>query len=164
MSMIQTYKGWVFVALSAILLTTVARRELRLRERAEELLQEEKERARVYLDVANVLLVVLGNDGRVRLVNRKGADVVGLPEEEIVGLPWIERFIPEAGRQAALEEFRRLLGGVKAGGALETPVLTRDGKERLIAWQYAVIRDERGGVTAVLASGEDVTDRRRAES
>jgi PAS domain S-box-containing protein len=45
----------------------------------------------------------------------------------------------------------------------ENPVLTKQGEERIIAWHNAVLRDEAGTVTAVLSSGEDITERRKSE-
>ena len=45
----------------------------------------------------------------------------------------------------------------------ENAVLTSDGQERLIAWHNALLRDQAGNIVGTLSSGEDITDRRRAE-
>ena len=45
----------------------------------------------------------------------------------------------------------------------ENPILTASGEERIIAWHNSVLRDDAGRVVSTLSSGEDVTDRRRAE-
>lgn len=47
---LQTYKGWLFVAASGLLLYLLARREFRQRERTEEALRASKERAERYLE------------------------------------------------------------------------------------------------------------------
>ena len=46
----------------------------------------------------------------------------------------------------------------------ENPVITRTGRERIIAWHNSVLRNERGQVTGVLCSGEDITDRKLAQA
>ena len=45
----------------------------------------------------------------------------------------------------------------------ENPLLTMRGEKRLMAWHRSVIRDENGRIVATLSSGEDITERKRAE-
>jgi PAS domain S-box-containing protein/putative nucleotidyltransferase with HDIG domain len=163
-TVLQTYKGWAFVAVSALLIAFLIGRELRERGRVERRLQGEQERARMYLDVAGVILLVMGRDERVTLINRKGVEVLGLPEKEIAERNWFDTFVPERARVEARALFRRLVAGEGgAGQAAESPVLSKDGRERSIAWYHAPVRDGAGGISGVLSSGEDVTGRRRTE-
>ena len=46
---------------------------------------------------------------------------------------------------------------------LENAVLTKSGEERMIAWRNTVLRDSAGNIIGTLSSGEDITDRKRAE-
>ena len=46
---------------------------------------------------------------------------------------------------------------------LENPILTSRGEERMIAWHNSVVRDENGEIIGTLSSGEDITERKRAE-
>lgn len=41
--------------------------------------------------------------------------------------------------------------------------MTSGGSERLIAWHNTALRDDSGGIIAVLFSGEDITEEREAE-
>jgi light-regulated signal transduction histidine kinase (bacteriophytochrome) len=45
----------------------------------------------------------------------------------------------------------------------ENPIVSRQGEERLIAWHNAVLENDTGEIIATLSSGEDITDRKRAE-
>ena len=45
----------------------------------------------------------------------------------------------------------------------KTAVLTRSGRERIIAWHNTLLRDKAGQCVGTLSSGEDITDRKRAE-
>ncbi|MHB8836916.1 MAG: PAS domain S-box protein [Candidatus Methylomirabilia bacterium] len=131
---------------------------------AEQRLRQEKERAQNYLDVAGVMLLVLEPDGHVRLINRKGALILGFTEEQIVGRDWFDHFIPERLRESARAVFTRLVAGEEpALESFEHPVLTRDGAERLVIWNNVLIRDEAGRIFAVLNSGEDITERALAQ-
>jgi PAS domain S-box-containing protein len=116
------------------------------------------------LDLVQVAVVSLDNQGRVSLVNRKGCDLLGYDADEILGRNWFESFLPESIRDETAEVFRRLMND-EAGGVeyFENPVLTRAGEERLIAWHNAILRDRAGKPTGTLSSGEDITDRKAAE-
>jgi PAS domain S-box-containing protein len=100
----------------------------------------------------------------VLLINRKGAQILGYAEDEIIGKNWFDTFIPARIRSELRAGFRRLLAGeVEPVEYFEISVVTRSGEERLIAWNNTFIRDESGKGIAALSSGEDITARRRAE-
>ncbi len=163
-TMIQTYKGWAFVAASALLLAFLVGRELRQRGRVEETLRSEQDLTRLYLDVTEVILLVVAADERVKLINRKGAEVLGTPVDAVAGKNWFDLAVPEGARAEAREVFRKTLAGKGTAAApTESPVRSRDGRERLIAWHHAPVRDGAGEIIGVLSSGEDVTERKRVE-
>ena len=137
-------------------------RDITLRSTAEAARRKEKERAEQYLDVAGVILRVLDQSGAVTLINRKGSEILGYGEEEIVGKNWFEHFVPERLRKEVREVFARLLAGQDVE-YYENPITTRSGEERTIAWHNTLIKDEHGRIIAALSSGEDVTARKRAE-
>lgn len=138
-------------------------RDVSERRRFARALREEHEKASKYLEVAAVLMVVLNTDGTVRLINRKGCEILGRREEEIIGRNWFDAFLPEDRRS----ELRRLFEQAVASGGpdlpvqWENPVLTAGGEERDVEWYNTVLTDEHGRVTAVISSGQDVTERKR---
>ncbi|MBI5453433.1 MAG: PAS domain S-box protein, partial [Deltaproteobacteria bacterium] len=133
-----------------------------IRERNAEILME-KDRARMYLDLAGVVIVAIGLDEKVRLINRKGCDLLGLRAEYIIGLNWFESFVPEHSREEMRECFRRYLKGEEKTDYYEKDIVTAEGGVRTVAWHNTVLRDLSGAVIGTLSSGEDVTDKRRAE-
>jgi len=139
-------------------------RDITKRKSAEQALRDEKERAQRYLDVAGVMLVVLDRAGRVRLANRKACDVLGRSETELMGRSWFDYCVPARAREAVYAEFQRLVSGSGEGSEhYENAVLTADGRERIVAWRNIVLTDKAGAVAGTLSSGEDITERRRAE-
>ncbi len=83
---------------------------------------------------------------------------------KIIGKNWFDAFVPRRLRDELKRNFKNLLkGNVKVMEYYENPVLTKSGKERLIAWHNTILKDEKGGVVASLSSGEDITERKRAE-
>jgi PAS domain S-box-containing protein len=134
------------------------------RKAAVDALRRERDRAQSYLDLAEVMLLALDANGRIALINRKGCEILGYTEAELVGRDWFERCVPERAREISRRGFGDVLAGRRDALAyVEDPVVTREGDAKLIAWRTTVVRDERGETVGTLSSGEDVTERRRAE-
>ncbi|HUT88111.1 MAG TPA: PAS domain S-box protein [Thermoguttaceae bacterium] len=139
-------------------------RNITERKRAVKALRAEKERAQTYLDIAGVILVAMGADERVTLINRKGCEVLGRSEDEVVGENWLDIAIPERERERVRRTFAMLMAGdIEPAVYVENPVVARDGTERIIGWRNVVLQDPVGNVVGTLSSGEDVTERKRME-
>ena len=134
------------------------------RQRSEKALTDEKNKAQKYLDVAQVMLVVLDADQKVVLINKKGCEILCYQENEIIGRDWCDNFIPEPQRDHVRAVISKVLqGSLEPVEYLESPVLTKSGAERIIAWRNTVLSDRTSRIEAMLSSGEDITDRKNAE-
>ncbi|NQT11306.1 MAG: PAS domain S-box protein [Planctomycetes bacterium] len=138
--------------------------EIEQRKRAEETAKEEKDRIQHYLDTAGVILVALDSDERVLLIDRKGREILKRKEAELLGENWFDTVIPQRDRDRVRQVFQNLMAGrLEAVEYYESPVLTKNGEERLIAWRNALLKDPSGKIIGTLSSGEDITERKRAE-
>jgi PAS domain S-box-containing protein len=134
------------------------------RKQAEDALRQERDKAQQYLDIAGVMFVAIDRDERVSLVNAKGCEVIGYEAQDIIGKNWFDTFLPGEVREEVRGIFTQLMAGdIPPAEHYENPVLTRSGEERTIAWHNTVLRDEAGRICGVLSSGEDITERKRAE-
>jgi diguanylate cyclase (GGDEF)-like protein/PAS domain S-box-containing protein len=121
-------------------------------------------RAQHYLDVAGTILLVLRTDQTVELLNRHGRELLGYEDGELIGRDWYDAVVPEDDRAARRDNFTRVLaGGSERFTYHQGDVITRTGERRTIAWRNVQLRDTAGEVTGILASGEDITERLRAE-
>lgn len=138
--------------------------EITEHKRLQKALEEEIAKARNYLDIAGVTLVVINAEERVTLINRKGCKILGYDESEIVGKNWFDTFIPERIKQDLKAVFTELMSGdVSPVEYFENPVLTKSGEEKIIAWHNMILRDDKGNITGTLSSGEDITEHKHAE-
>ena len=72
--------------------------------------------------------------------------------------------VPEQERMTLRSGFDDLMRGESPlVERLESAVVTQGGELRTIAWHHTLLRDADGEVAGTLSSGEDVTDRHRAE-
>ncbi len=135
------------------------------RKKSEELFRKEKEIAQMYLDIAPVLFVVIGNDEKVILINQNGCRMLACQENEIIDKNWFDFFIPEDERENTRTLFRNLLSGkIGAPGSVENEIINARNERKLISWKNTIIRDEKGNAVATLSAGEDVTDKKSQEN
>lgn len=129
------------------------------------LLIREHRQAQNYLDIASVMLLALDSQGNVALINRKGMEILGYEEDELLRKNWFTSCLPEKMVAEARNMFDHLIkGDDKSERYYENLVLTKSGDERLIAFHNTPIEDEDGKITGILSSGEDITERRQIEN
>ncbi|MGA2477546.1 MAG: ATP-binding protein [Spirochaetia bacterium] len=160
-AMVYLFVGISFGRLGAIHRTL--QNTIDSRNQLERTLVAAQQSAQQYLDIAGVILMVLDREGRISLMNRKGHEIFGYGDGELVGRIYSEVCLPRRVREEMRLGFDRLVGGEAAMEYHENPIVTRNGQERLIAWHNTLLRDSSGAFVAILSSGEDITERRKAE-
>jgi len=138
--------------------------DISIQKAMEDALRQERDASQRYLGVVGSIVIVIRQDQTVSLINQAGCQLLGYRQEQIMGANWFDRCLPERLRASAKAYFNQLIvGDIDLIKSLEGMVLTRSGEERIITWRNTVLRDAAGRVTGTLSSGEDVTERRRAE-
>ena len=79
--------------------------------RAESAVRDERDRAQRYLDTAEVILLALDVEGRITSINRKGCDLLGWTERELVGRDWFDMCLAPQERVGVRERFGNLIRG-----------------------------------------------------
>jgi len=127
-------------------------------------LREERNKAQQYLNIAGVVIVAINEKGTVSLINKKGCDVLGYKEDEIIGKNWFDLCVPERFREERNETFQKVMAGIEEEVEdYENIILTKSGEERIIAWHNTSLTDEKGRIIGTLSSGEDITQRKQTE-
>src|SRR4051812_45910456 len=135
-----------------------------LRRKALATLERERQLNRLYLDLAQVMLVATDRTGTVQLVNQRAVRVLKLGDGDIMGHNWIDSCVAPDDRPAARNAFRALLLNTSDEPlTCDYHVRASDGEDRFITWRGVALRDAEDVATGALLSGEDVTDQRRAE-
>jgi PAS domain S-box-containing protein len=125
----------------------------------EQKLSRERDGIKQLLDIAGVLILVLNPEGIVTLANPSVSETLGYKNQEIVGKNWFDDFLPPGTRKRVKIIFRKVMAGdFITSERVENPVLTKQGKEKIIDWHNSVIRDKQGKITGTLSSGFDVTE------
>ena len=158
----QSSENTTFLLMALAFAAVMGVWQARGRERRAVQLADEHGRSQRYLDVAGTMIVVMDAAGRVLQVNRRSCEVLGYREEELVGRDWFELAVPADVRTAARAAFTAALNGIALDDASpESPVVTRAGARRSIAWTSRIVPTGNG--VGILVAGEDVTEQRIAQ-
>ena len=117
-----------------------------------------------YLDVAQVLIMALDNNKNVIMINQKGADTLGCTKEEIIGKNWMENFLPKSIKADITKLSNDVINKKGNYHENENMILTKSGEERLLSWKNTPLLDDEGNSIGILASGEDITVKRKQEN
>lgn len=130
--------------------------------RTEAALQEERNVVSAILDTVGALVAVLDRAGRIIRFNRACEQTSGHSFEDVHGRFMWELFgVPEEAERFR-ESFDQLRSGLVPSNN-ESYWVTRDGVRRLISWSSTVLPGSDGKLAFVIATGIDITERKRLE-
>jgi len=140
-------------------------RDISDRMETENALRAQRDLAQMYLKMAANLFLVLDPDGNISLLNRVGRDVLELSDDEdVTGVSWFD-FVPKDELKDVKETFVRLMKGeLDSIDHYERSILTRKKNLKLVAWRANVLYDDKKKIIGLISSGEDITERRTAET
>lgn len=128
-------------------------------------LRAEKDKAQSYLDMAGSILIVIDRDQRIKMLNKKGLEMLGMThEEEVIGKNAFNYFASKSERDALIEGFKKVITGeVPLVEYYERRIVSKRGEERIIGWHNSLLEDISGKIIGVLSSGDDITEKKFRE-
>ena len=130
--------------------------------KTEAALQQERNVMSAILDTVSAMVVVLDSAGRIIRFNRACEQTSGYAFEE-VRYKYVWELFTVADEA---DHFKSVFEHMRAGQAqneYESHWVTRDGSRRLISWSGTAMLGDRGTPAYVIATGVDITERKRLE-
>ncbi|HKB85914.1 MAG TPA: PAS domain S-box protein [Ignavibacteriaceae bacterium] len=114
-------------------------------------------------DLANLLILVIDEDQKIRLINKKACDLVGIEQDEILGKEWTV-LVPDNLKHVLRENientFREIIPPPQDR---EIVLISKSGEPKIIQYNNAVLRDETGKIVRIMSLGLDVTEKKKEE-
>lgn len=117
---------------------------------------------RSVLGAIGSVVVCLSPDHRILEWNPEAARLYGRSREEVLGKNYLELFVPEDYRDLVAADIRKVLAG-EPTDSFENPVHIRGGATRLVLWNVRPILGRGLRPIGIIACGQDITARKRAE-
>jgi PAS domain S-box-containing protein len=132
------------------------------RKRLEEALLKERDFAESIIRTAQAIILILDPNGHIVYINPYMEKISGYTLEMVKGKDWFEMFLPAHMKKEVLILFKKAIGGVKTRGYAHS-ILLKNGRERVIEWYDTTFKGADGSVEGLLAIGQDITAKNKAE-
>jgi two-component system sporulation sensor kinase A len=160
----------VFVNMSATLIrdekgkavgTLGINRDITQRKILERELKESEERYRAMVESAHDMVAIIGEDYRLKYVNKKAEDLTAYSREELRGMDFRD-LLDKGSRRSVLERFRKKKRGERVPVRYEFDIFRKDGEKRRVESSSSNLMDADGSINTV-AYIKDITERKRFE-
>ncbi len=128
------------------------------RKKAEIEYQRSENKYKLVLETIKIPAISIDKKGNIIFCNGQMAQTLGYAQDELMGLNWLDKFVPEREREELYHAF--LNNSFKA--QFISSIVCSNGEERIISWQNTVSYDDYGKIAEITGIGEDITDRQKA--
>ncbi|MBA4399287.1 MAG: hypothetical protein C0396_05400 [Anaerolinea sp.] len=125
---------------------------------------EAERQFREALQNLSLAAVILDPNGRIVFCNDHIVSISGWQHKELIGHSWCARFVPEEQQAECRREIVEAARSGRITAHEDTLFLLRNGKTRTFTWSNTLLYSPDEIVTGIVRIGEDVTERRKAES
>ncbi|MEW6304154.1 MAG: PAS domain S-box protein, partial [Verrucomicrobiota bacterium] len=125
-------------------------------------LRRREEQFRSVIETAGTVIVGLGPDGAIFEWNHEAERVFGYSRAEAIGKDYVSLVIPVRAQDAIRADIRRVLAGNPTRN-YENEVISRDGRVSTILWNVTRLMGAEDRPVGIIAIGQDITERNRAE-
>jgi PAS domain S-box-containing protein len=125
-------------------------------------LQESARRWQALRNDVQLVVVSLDLYGNVEYINPFFLDLTDYKESEVLGKNWFDCFLSAESRPQSNLAFHEFLEN-NIHTYYENAIVTKMGKERAIAWNNILLRNDHGGITGIISIGADITKRQEID-
>ncbi|MFZ2198783.1 MAG: PAS domain S-box protein, partial [Thermodesulfovibrionales bacterium] len=155
---LQTFKGWLFIIITASLLYILVNRYVSVIKLSEQAMRESEKTLRILADSTASAIFIYGD--KFITVNRATEQLTGYSEAELTSRNFYELLHPDFREKIKLHCDALSLGNI-GPMRCELKLITKKGDERWIDFTSSII-DYKGKVRG-LGTAFDITDRKRVE-
>ncbi len=138
--------------------------EIEVFKKSENSLIDEVKSFEKFLDLSDVIFLVIGKDGKIIFSNETTSKILGYSKEFLHKKNWFKTALSYEELRRVRKVFSMIMRGkINEVKNFENYVLTKDKKKRLISWKNSYIKDKNNEIVAIVSSGEDITEKRKME-
>lgn len=144
------------------LLITGTGQDITERKLLEKKLEAERDFVATVIQTSGALIAIIDLDGTIIRFNKACEELTGYAADEVIGRSVFNLFILREERDAVMSIAAQLFAGER-WVEYENHWLTKNGGKRFIRWRNSILFDDSGQPLHAIATGIDITDRKRAE-
>ncbi|HOD39467.1 MAG: Sensory/regulatory protein RpfC [bacterium ADurb.Bin243] len=138
-------------------------RDISERKKLEAEAAAESDFAKSLIETAQVIIVVLNENGKIALINPFFEKLCGLKSSDLIGKDWFETFLPPKDMERVRKIFLNAINDIESNGTIN-PIVLKDGREVDIEWYSKTLKDKNSKSIGLLSVGLDMTSHKLYES
>lgn len=144
--------------------------EERVSERTEELMitttqmEYEKNQTKLYLDNAGAIICLIDLEGEIKLINKKGLEILGYNHDELVGNNWFNVLVPAEERQERFDNHKNSFLKSSINYGITRSIITKDREKKILLFTENYSLPFISEIPVMLFSATDVTELKNIES
>ncbi|MBF0453987.1 MAG: PAS domain S-box protein [Magnetococcales bacterium] len=115
------------------------------------------------IQTAPTVILSLSPQFKILEFNPAAEQLFGQKREAVLGGDYLQRFVEKEERQNLLPIWQTLLDSGLSVIGYENTLKNRKGERQTFLWNFDRLMDAAGGPAGIIAVGQDITDRKRAE-
>jgi PAS domain S-box-containing protein/putative nucleotidyltransferase with HDIG domain len=115
------------------------------------------------LENIKLVAIMLDQHGVVTFCSQFFLELTGWQHNQIVGKNWFDEVLPVGEQETWKQVFYQAVLSGQIPAHFEHAIKTRNGDERLIAWNNTLLRGVNGEINGLASIGEDITERKWTE-
>ncbi len=133
--------------------------------KVQEAYKRERDKGELYLDTVEVLLLALDDHARITMINRKGEELLGYTEEELLGKNWFKTgILPAEISDKMSSVFDTLISMDQLPREeFEHYLISKSGKKILFSFYNSLLFDNEQNCIGLLSSGMDITELKKVQ-
>ena len=121
----------------------------------------DKTRLEAILKLSDIIFLILDKNGEVSLLNKKGSEVLGV--RDIIGTNY-ENLLKGSIEDDSILVFKKFLDP-SSEQLNKCEIKCNDGyNESILSWQKTILKNEGGKIISVVATGQNVTEKKNEEN
>jgi len=158
----QTLKGWIYVAVTAVLLYLLISYNTMVIRHSEQAMRESEERYRQTVENSPNPIFSVDREGVIQSWNKACENIFQYSRKEVIGAKYHMLLNPEE-RRTIEGMLNQVFEEKRSFSNVEISYRCRDGTERFMVSRLYPLLDYEGWVKACVFANTDVTERKRAE-
>lgn len=153
---LQTYKGWLFICLTAGLIYLIVRQQIKIVVKLNKKIQESENRYKQIVELSHDIIWTVDRNGLISFMSKSSSDIYGLKPEEMIGKKFAE-FVDKKHYDNNLRVFQESLSQGITSIVVETEIVNKKGQTVYLLDNVNAVLDENGEPAEIIGASKDIT-------
>ncbi|MBE0639118.1 MAG: PAS domain S-box protein [Bacteroidales bacterium] len=153
---LQTYKGWMFICLTAVLIYLIVRKQIKVVVKLKDILQSSERRYKQIVELSHDVIWTVDANGLITFINRSSDPIYGFRPEEMVGRNFSE-FIDKEQYEKNLKIFQENIKLGNSSVEYYTVFTNQKGEKVYLQDNVNALFDDQGQLLEIVGASKNIT-------